>query len=60
MLGYKAVVKKGDFQLSREVDSADWVKFEEALARLREGSIAWQLVKEVIEKETDKNRRGTI
>ena len=60
MLGYKAVVKKDDFRLSKEVDSANWVKFEEALARLREGSIAWQLVKAVIEKETDKNRRDTI
>lgn len=60
MLGYKAVVKKGDFQLSREVDSAAWIKFEDALALLREGSIAWQLVKTVIEEETDKNRRGTI
>lgn len=48
MLGYKAVVKKGDFQLSREVDSAAWVKFEDALALLREGSIAWELVKAIL------------
>lgn len=50
MLGYKAVVDKEDFTLSGEVDSAEWVKFDEALSLLREGSIAWQLVKEVIEK----------
>ena len=48
MLGYKAVVDKADFKLSGEVDSARWVKFDEALGLLREGSIAWQLVKAVI------------
>ncbi len=50
MLGYKAVVDKKDFTLSGEVDSAEWVKFDEALPLLREGSIAWRLVKEVIER----------
>ena len=49
MLGYKAVVKKSDFIISGEVDSVKWVKFENALSHLREGSIAWQLVKTVIE-----------
>ncbi len=49
MLGYKAKVKKKDFVLSGEVDSVEWVKFENALSLLREGSIAWQLVKTVIE-----------
>ena len=49
MLGYKATVKKKDFKLSGEVDSAVWVKFQKALSLLREGSIAWQLVKTVIE-----------
>ena len=48
MLGYKATVKKQDFKLSVEVDSVEWVKYENALALLREGSIAWQLVKTVI------------
>lgn len=48
MLGYKAVVKKSDFSISGEVDSAKWVKFENALSLLRERSIAWQLVKTVI------------
>lgn len=49
MLGYKASVKKKEFVLSGEVDSVEWVKFEDALGKLREGSIAWQLVKTVIE-----------
>lgn len=49
MLGYKAVVKKKDFTLSGEVNSVKWVPFEDALPLLREGSIAWQLVKSVIE-----------
>ena len=49
MLGFKATVKKKDFLLSGEVDSAEWVKLEDALEKLREGSIAWQLVKQVIE-----------
>lgn len=53
MLGYKAVVDKDDFTLSGEVDSAEWVKFEEALPLLREGSIAWELVKEVIGRSGD-------
>lgn len=49
MLGYKATVKKADFHLSQEVDSVEWVKLENALEKLREGGIAWQLVKTVIE-----------
>ena len=50
MLGYKASVKKKEFKLSCEVDSVEWVKYEDALSKLREGSIAWQLVKSVIER----------
>ncbi len=50
MLGYKAEVKKAAFKLSGEVDSAEWVKFDDALKLIREGSIAWQLVKEVVGK----------
>lgn len=49
MLGYKATVKKRDFKLSGEVDFVEWVKYDNALSLLREGSIAWQLVKTVIE-----------
>ncbi len=52
MLGYKVEVKKDDFVLSGEVDSATWFKFEEALGNMREGSVAWQLVKRVIEERT--------
>ena len=48
MLGYKALVKKEDFTLSGEVDAVEWVKYENALEKLREGSIAWQLVKKAI------------
>lgn len=51
MLGFKAVAEKGDFVLSGEVDAAEWVKFEDALGLLREGSIAWQLVRAVIRAE---------
>ena len=49
MLGYKATVDKADFVMSGEVDSAEWVKLEDALDLLREGGIAWQLVKTVME-----------
>ncbi|MBO7355032.1 MAG: NUDIX domain-containing protein [Lachnospiraceae bacterium] len=48
MLGYKTTVKKKEFTLSGEVDSAEWVKLSDAPALLREGGIAWQLVKEII------------
>ena len=50
MLGFHAKVKKNALVLSKEVDDAEWVPFAEALDKIREGSIAWQLVKEVIEK----------
>lgn len=49
MLGFLGKVKKADFKLSCEVDAAVWVPMKEALGKLREGSIAWQLVKKVIE-----------
>lgn len=49
MLGYKASVKKQDFEFSAEVDSVEWIKLEKALSLLREGSIGWQLVKTIIE-----------
>lgn len=48
MLGFKAKVKKADFVYSQEVDFAKWFAFDDALENIREGSIAWQLVKEVI------------
>ena len=49
MLGFHAKVKKNALVLSKEVDDAEWVPFHEALGKIREGSIAWQLVKEVTE-----------
>ena len=49
MLGYKATVKKQEFKLSGEVETVEWVKFDKALSMLREGGIAWQLMKTVIE-----------
>lgn len=52
MLGFCAEVRKEAFQLSQEVDSANWFSFDEALSQIKEGSIAWQLVKTVIEKRT--------
>ena len=48
MLGYKATVKKADFCISKEVDAVEWVKLSDAPDKLREGSIAWQLVNTVI------------
>lgn len=55
MLGYKVTVKKSEFVLSGEVDSAKWFKFEDALENMREGSVAWQLVKSVIEGSASAN-----
>ena len=49
MLGFKVKVKKADFVFSQEVDTAKWFPFPDALENIREGSIAWQLVKAVIE-----------
>ncbi len=55
MIGYKATVKKKEFHLSKEVDAVEWVKLEDALGKLREGSIAWQLVKTVMEESGGKD-----
>jgi len=49
MLGYKAIVKKAEFHTSGEVDAVEWFPLEQALDKLREGGIAWQLVKKVRE-----------
>ena len=53
MLGFKASVKKKDIVLSKEVNSAEWVPLEKAPSLLREGGIAWQLVRRIINAETD-------
>ena len=49
MIGYQATVQKKEMVLSGEVDRAQWFPVETALGQLRQGSIAWQLVKAVIE-----------
>ena len=51
MLGFKAEVKKAEFKLSGEVDEVAWFSYDEVLDKIREGSIAWQLVRSVIEEE---------
>ncbi|MGN0666095.1 MAG: NAD(+) diphosphatase [Huintestinicola sp.] len=53
MLGFEVRVKKAQFRLSGEVDSAEWVKLEDAPMMLREGGVAWQLVNEVIRRRSD-------
>ena len=53
MLGFKASVKKKDLVLSKEVNSAEWVPLEKAPSLLREGGIAWQLVRRILNAETD-------
>lgn len=50
MLGFHAKVKKQEFKLSQEVDAVEWFPLKTAQEKLREGSIAWQLVGEVAEK----------
>ncbi|MCI8417457.1 MAG: NUDIX domain-containing protein [Lachnospiraceae bacterium] len=46
MLGFVALVHKASFTLSREVDSACWFTYQEALPKMREGSTAKQLLVE--------------
>ena len=54
MLGYKVNVLKKDFILSSEVDSAKWFPLKDALSKLHEGGIAWQLVSTIIKNESNK------
>ena len=51
MLGFLAKVNKKDFKLSGEVDGVEWFPLNDALSMLREGGIAWQLVKEINERK---------
>jgi NAD+ diphosphatase len=51
MLGFRADVKQNTLRLSQEVDEAQWFPFETALDQIRPGSVAWQLVKTVIQEE---------
>lgn len=50
MLGFMAKIKKKDFNLSDEVESAEWFPIEEALEKLREATIAARLVENCIER----------
>ena len=53
MLGFLAKVNKKEFKLSGEVDNVEWFPIEEATSKLREGGIAWQLVKEINERKAE-------
>ena len=44
MLGFACTVDKGEFNISREVDKAQWFTLSEATNLLRKGSIASQLL----------------
>ena len=48
MLGFRVDVRKGGFRLSKEVDSAEWFMPDKALNALREGSIAYRLVRKIL------------
>lgn len=50
MLGFMARLKKADFYLSKEVESAEWFPINEALEKLREATIAAKLVENCIER----------
>jgi NAD+ diphosphatase len=49
MAGFKCQVRKGPFNKSSEIERVEWYSFEEAKALLREGSIARQLLCEVVD-----------
>ncbi len=53
MLGFLARVNKKEFKLSGEVDNVEWFPIEEGPAKLREGGIAWQLVKEINDRKSE-------
>lgn len=46
MLGFAARVKKADFRISSEVDKAEWFSTDQALTKLKPGSIAMDLMKD--------------
>lgn len=48
MLGFACKVKKADFTLSDEVETAEWFPLHIAVNKLRDGSIAQLLLKEYI------------
>jgi NAD+ diphosphatase len=48
MLGFVAYAEKCDLSISAEVDEAGWFTIDEALTKLKEGSIAMQLLTDYI------------
>lgn len=52
MLGFMARTHGSAFTLSGEVENAAWFPYDKALGEIREDSIAWLLVKSVIDRET--------
>ena len=50
MLGFMARVRKAEFILSEEVESAEWFNIEEARENLREATVARKLVENCIER----------
>lgn len=53
MFGFLVKVHKKDFKLSGEVDAVEWFPIEKGPDMLREGGIAWQLVKEINKRKTE-------
>lgn len=49
MLGFVAFANKCNLSISLEVDAAEWVPSNEALTRLKEGSIALQLLQDYLD-----------
>lgn len=50
MVGFYAKTKQTDFIIDKdEIDSASWYKINDCLHRIREGSIAYQLVEQYIQ-----------
>lgn len=48
MMGFLAFVEKKEFKLSGEVDSAEWFSMEEATKKVRQGSIAMQVIEQAV------------
>jgi NAD+ diphosphatase len=56
MVGFDSRVKKKAFNNSSEVDELEWFDLKESPKHLREGSIARQLVEEIINREKTDER----
>lgn len=50
MLGFMARLKKADFYLSKEIESAEWFPINDALGKLRKTTVAAKLVENCIER----------